>query len=252
MNHSSANKSDNIPLAENCIHDAQNERFMVANEGTRDCDCTCNKIAFCKEKMEFFFSGNESISMSLDYRYSDSEGDEQICVINENCNISYKYDGRILNNDMYSEEVEDPTVRHAKQFKLKITNWARKFRVFHSMLNGLLEILREFTNIDFSKDSRSLLGTPRTTCIDNMDNGQYCHIGFTVAVEQIIMERLKLNHILNDVNILVNIYGAPIGLSSEKVLWPILCMNEKIRRVKVVGTVEFTVELINLIMSTNT
>lgn len=83
--------------------------------------------------------------MSLDYRYSDSEDDEQICVINENCNISYIHDARILNDDMYSAEVEDPTVWRAKQFKLKITNWAKKFKVFHSMLNGLLEILREFT-----------------------------------------------------------------------------------------------------------
>lgn len=77
--------------------------------------------------------------------------------------------------------------------------------------------------------------TPRTTCVDNMGNGQYCHIGFTVAVEQIIMERLKLNHIFNDINIFINIDGAPIGLSSEKVLWPILCMDDKTRQVKIVG-----------------
>lgn len=102
-------------------------------------------------------------------------------------------------------------------------------------MNYLLDILRELTEVDFPKDSRILLRTPRTSRIDTMGNGKYCHVEFAEAVEQTIIERLKLNHVFNDLNFLINIDGAPIGFSSEKVLRPILCMDNKLRRVKVVG-----------------
>lgn len=99
----------------------------------------------------------------------------------------------------------------------------------------MLTILKEYTKIDLPTDPRILLKTPRTTHIENMGHGQYCHIGLTKTVEEIIKERQKVNQKITDVKLYINIDGAPIGNSTEKGLWPILCTDTELRQVKVIG-----------------
>lgn len=184
-----------------------------------------------------YVTDSEGESASCQYRYSDNENDDEERVAYDNTEMSHQpvhYHNFNTNNDKYLE-TECSEVWRLKQFKLKISNWAKTFRIHHNALNALLEILRDCTHINFPKDSRTLLGTPRTTFISNMGNGYYHHVGFAKAVQETIIERLNLNHTFHDVNVLINVDGAPIGLSTEKVLWPILCMDDKLRRVKVVG-----------------
>lgn len=144
-------------------------------------------------------------------------------------------DGYLNNDNDHCMKIESSELSHEEQFKLEIANWAKTFGIYNNALNALLGVLRDFTQIEWPKDSRTLLGTPRTTCISNMGTGYYYHSGFATVIRQIIIERLKLNHAFTDVNVYFNVDGAPVGLSTEKVFWPILCMDEKLRRVKVVG-----------------
>lgn len=167
---------------------------------------------------------NEHIAMDFDteYQYSDSEVDSERDASSIDANIN-----------LYDENMENPEEWLAKQFQLKIKNWAKEFRVFHNCLKALLAILNEHVGIDFPKDLRTLLGTPRTTRIENMGHGQYCHIGLIKAVEEIVKKRWKTSQKITDVKLYINIDGAPIGNSTEKGLWPILYIDTELRQVKV-------------------
>ena len=69
-----------------------------------------------------------------------------------------------------------------------------------------------------------------------MDNGQYCHIGLENAVKKIIINRISRNQNFNTINLLINIDGTPlVGRSSEKGLWTILCKDEQLDNVFLVG-----------------
>ncbi|EZA53487.1 hypothetical protein X777_07370, partial [Ooceraea biroi] len=65
--------------------------------------------------------------------------------------------------------------------------------------------------------------------------GQYCHIGLIKAVEEIVKKRRKASQKIDDVKLFINIDGAPIGNSTEKGLWPILCTDDtELCQVKVI------------------
>jgi len=104
------------------------------------------------------------------------------------------------NINLYEDIEEEEFI---KKFELKIKNWTMEFKVYHNCLKSLLTIfLKEHTKIDLPKDPRILLGTPRTTHIENVGHGQYCHIGLTKAVKEIIKEQRKINQKITDVNTL--------------------------------------------------
>lgn len=164
------------------------------------------------------------MDFDTEYRYSESEVDSEIDDASNNANIN-----------LYAEDILVQEEELTKNFELKIKNWAMEFKVFHNCLKSLLTILKEHTKIDLSKDPRTLLRTPRTTHIENMGHGQYCHIGLTKAVKEIIKERRKINQKITEVKLYINIDGAPIGNSTEKGLWPILCTDTELHQVKVIG-----------------
>uniref|UniRef100_A0ABD2XQ81 Uncharacterized protein n=1 Tax=Trichogramma kaykai TaxID=54128 RepID=A0ABD2XQ81_9HYME len=76
-------------------------------------------------------------------------------------------------------------------------------------------------------DARTLLKRPRNVCSPvQMDPGHYSHFGLQNCLEKIISNRLLENEEDKVIRLLVNIDGAPLGESSEKSLWPILCSSD--------------------------
>lgn len=105
----------------------------------------------------------------------------------------------------------------------KLSNWATKYNIKGNSLNALLEIQRNepgYSNLP--KDCRTLLKTPRTTKIRNVEPGLYHHFGLNIALSLFVQ---SLNgHAPNYISVKVGIDGLPISKSSSSQIWPILCM----------------------------
>lgn len=139
--------------------------------------------------------------------------------------------GTLKNNDFNNLD------QHQQDFVSEIAMWAVKFTSTVSLaaITALLQIFRKYTEAPFPKDARTLLKTPRTTIISRMESGQYCHFGLKEAIIKIIEKYLQLGFETRTVNLMLNIDGAPLGNSSEKSLWPILCSDFLTKQVFLIG-----------------
>ena len=170
---------------------------------------------------------NDSGTDSLTYRYSDSDA-ESIPSLYDNSDIDDPVDDELLNNFSTNEEL----IKNNK-FNDTVADWAIDYQITHTSLKALLIILNEYTDTKFPKHPGTLLKTPKSTIIQCMSPGEYCHLGLNNAIKNIIATS---NVSRNQINILVNIDGAPIaGNSSEKGLWLILCKDAELNSVYVVG-----------------
>jgi len=139
-----------------------------------------------------------------------------------------------LENDDLSNFSED---QYRQEFISEISMWAVEFvsTIPLAAVTALLKILCKYTEAPFPKDARTLLQTPRTTIISTMDNGQYCYLGLKEAIIKIIEKYLQLGFETRTVNLMFNIDGVPLGHSSEKSLWSILCSDFLIKQVFLIG-----------------
>lgn len=67
-------------------------------------------------------------------------------------------------------------------------------------------------------DARTLLSTPKTIEIQEMEPGTYCHLGLLEAIKQLYKEDGS-----NMIEVLINIDGLPLSKSSSSQIYPILC-----------------------------
>ncbi|XP_077280128.1 uncharacterized protein LOC143907321 [Temnothorax americanus] len=172
-----------------------------------------------------------SIASSITYRHSNSDSDSILyCSSDSSVHDEQHCDDNLFDYLKNAESAQNEKFPNENQY------WAKQFKIPHNAINSLLSILNKNTNTQFPKDSRTLLKTPKSTNVINMDNGQYCHIGLTNAIKKIIENRLILKHKFSTVNLLINVDGAPIsGNSSEKGVWTILCKDSELKSVYVVG-----------------
>lgn len=100
-----------------------------------------------------------------------------------------------------------------------LQNWTLEFNVTRNAVSALLKFLKKNGHSFLPSDSRTLLKTPKTREVLDMNPGQYCHIGLKVALDvflstlTIIPDKLVLNF---------NIDGVPISRSSQSGFWTIL------------------------------
>lgn len=183
---------------------------------------------------------NNSNTCSLpDYRYSDSElelsenDDDDIDEIDNNFELQFENSATEYN--VLSSITDENSELKQKNFKTDITEWAQKFKIKLNATTALLSILRQFTDVEFPKDARTLLRTPRSTVIFPMNNGNYVHFDLSKIVQNIIEIRLAMQSDFDAINLLVNTDGAPVGNSTIKNLWPILCKDLSLKRVYAIG-----------------
>lgn len=103
-----------------------------------------------------------------------------------------------------------------------LASWCVNNDIPRIAASKLLKILRNHNIEGLPLDSRTLLKTPRTITIEELDPGMYIHIGLEKNLHHI----LKSYESVPDILLLdINIDGAPIFENSYEFgsLWPILC-----------------------------
>ena len=114
--------------------------------------------------------------------------------------------------------------------------WGVQCSIPHNSIRKLLHSIRdEIAVLSLPLDPRTLLKTPKNTVISKIEGGFYCHFTLSSCIEKIILKRLQSNIDNINIDLLINIDGAPLGASSEKSLWPILCSEKSVKNVYIVG-----------------
>ena len=106
--------------------------------------------------------------------------------------------------------------------------------------------MRDHSKVPLPKSARTLLKTPRTTNVIDMDSGQYCHYGVKSTIETFIVQLLLLS--VDCISLLCNVDGDPLGKSSERELW-IIVISEAV--LKTVELLEFITEKTNHLIRMN-
>ena len=103
------------------------------------------------------------------------------------------------------------------KFNSDIAEWAIRFNVNHSTLNGLMQILRCHVSEDLPCDARTVLKTKRTVAVARKSGGEYTYIGIRQAIS-----KQPINFDTTKISLIVNIDGLPLFKSSDLQVWPIL------------------------------
>ena len=119
-----------------------------------------------------------------------------------------------------SDSSEDETECEAEKVKLNLCKVFTHHNVKSRVVNGILKTLKTHPCFeDFPSDSRSLLGTPRQTCVQNMGTGKYVHFNLR---NQLHREIKKLKAPTESVALQVFIDGIPTSNSTTGQFWAIL------------------------------
>ncbi|KAJ8685185.1 hypothetical protein QAD02_020978 [Eretmocerus hayati] len=129
-----------------------------------------------------------------------------------------------------------PACKVTRSLKKILVPWAIESNIPHCASSELLHGIRsEMPETCLPLDPRTLLKTKSNTPVEELAGGYYCHFGFAQCIQKIIRER-KARGITNyRIEALINIDGAPLGASSEKNLWPILCSDRLVEDVFIIG-----------------
>ena len=107
----------------------------------------------------------------------------------------------------------------------KLADWATSFNITHTSLSSLLSILNKY-HPELPLDPRTLLRTPKTYLIRNLDTGgEMCYFGINKGIQRLadngILSCLQQTDVIQ---LQFNIDGLPLFKSSNMQLWPILCL----------------------------
>ena len=161
-----------------------------------------------------------SVPDSMDYRFSSSDSEDIIISEPE------------MDEDYFYDELEE---KH-KDFVNDIHCLIVEHSVDQVTSKHLLKILNEHTDTDFPKDPRALLKTPRQTQTVKIEDGEYYHFGLRAAIQKMIRDAKSNKTIyVNNVQLLINIDGAPLQNSIEKGIWPIQCSSNLSTKVFLIG-----------------
>ncbi|KAF0745856.1 Uncharacterized protein FWK35_00024025, partial [Aphis craccivora] len=105
--------------------------------------------------------------------------------------------------------------------KDKIRSWILHHKVSHSCANSILKIMKS-EGLQVPSDVRTLMKTPLSHKIVNMDNGSYIHFGLEKMLTPILKKYFNKIDLNNVLKLGINIDGLPITKSSKNQLWPIL------------------------------
>lgn len=115
-------------------------------------------------------------------------------------------------------DIENESAPHSN-LREQIKYWAIiKHSITHSALTDLLHILHDF-HPELPLDSRTLLQTPIVINKKKLDTGEYCHIGLIKNLQYI-----SQFYVGTTMELSFNIDGLPLFNSTNKHLWPILCL----------------------------
>ena len=136
--------------------------------------------------------------------------------------VDNETDRETLCNDDHSDNVIFGEIRE------KVASWAVKFKISHSALSALLEVLKS-CDLDMPRDPRTLLMTPRVTDIKETAGGSFYHFGIARGIIS-KLATCSPSHLvgIESLTLHINIDGIPLFGSSTVSLWPILGMIKEL------------------------
>ncbi|XP_016657479.1 uncharacterized protein LOC107882894 isoform X1 [Acyrthosiphon pisum] len=105
--------------------------------------------------------------------------------------------------------------------KDKIRSWILHHKVSHNCVNSILKIMKS-EGLQVPSDVPTLMKTPLSHEIFNIDNGSYIHFGLEKMLTPILKKYFNKIDFNNVLKIGINIDGLPISKCSKNQLWPIL------------------------------
>ena len=109
------------------------------------------------------------------------------------------------------------------QLEHVFAQWAIQCAIPKAIQKKFLRRIRN--DISFLKlplDQRTIVKAPRHGEIHQIKGGEYCHFGLKSVLEKIVRSRLSVSITNNNIDLLINIDGAPLGNDAVINLWPIL------------------------------
>lgn len=115
-----------------------------------------------------------------------------------------------------------------------LATWAVKERINHTALRSLLKVLQTHScHSDLPNDPRTLLNTPRSMQIKEINYGHYWHYGLKKGIVNILNNLEQYQN--NIIELMIGIDGLPISKSSGSQLWPILGKILDLNKVFIIG-----------------
>lgn len=198
-------------------------------------DKSCSKVQQSEKDIidDFsYFYSNSELSDGLENEYEESSNRYENQILDD-----INQSNNLLNKSLNADESLDQSKEDNNnlKFKLDLQDWAIAYKIHLNAFSALQSILRKYTGIDFPKDARTFLKTPKCTNVSSMENGQYCHLELRNAIERILTKQCDRKCDEDKIRLLVCTDGAPIGHSSTKNLWPIMCCDTILKIVEVIG-----------------
>jgi len=138
-------------------------------------------------------------------------------------------------NSSDHDDLEESSSECSDEIKLKLQKWSAKHNITQTATSDLLKVLKSHSCFQsLPADARSLLQTPRSTKLREVNPGNYCHLG----LENGIRFALEGNNWTGILNVQISIDGIPISKSTKKEWWPILGYIQGTRQVFVIGIYE--------------
>lgn len=147
-------------------------------------------------------------------------------------NENIEFDNTIQNRESSIADFNSPLCT-SESHTLDLSKLKRliiRHSLSHNAVRDLLNLLSPLANNQLPKDPRTFLGTPRSTEVIQLNNGQYNHVGLkrglNISLHPLISHKdLILSTCSNNnlkISLDVNIDGLPLFKSSTLDCWPIL------------------------------
>ena len=189
--------------------DSEFENITMCNDAVKECISESYSVSELAITVDDIPSESELEAFCDNYDYNGSDSDDDIHVKNivENINTAYETEGD----------------RELK-FRSQLEDWASDDTCLSSnKLNKLLLLLRENGHPSLPADARTLMRIANAVEFENKCGGQLIYFGITKSLA-IFLNKNKVDS--RSFTLLFNIDGLPLFHSSNRQLWPILCIAD--------------------------
>ena len=93
-----------------------------------------------------------------------------------------------------------------------------------------MKILRNFGYNELPKDTRTVLKTERRIVTEVKSGGKYIYLGIADSINRVLASNpgYTVNNCNNRIDLLINVDGVPLYISSATQMWPVLCSFGKL------------------------
>lgn len=179
---------------------------------------------------------NTNIETNDNHKIINPPIDDNASLNPENINIINQENNFSTHNNDLNTIIPFKFNSNSKELPLNelLATWAVKERISHTSLRSLLKVLQTHPcHSNLPNDPRTLLNTPRSMQIKEINFGHYWHYGLEKGIVNILN---NFEQYQNDkIELMIGVDGLPISKSSGSQLWPILGKILDFNKVFIIG-----------------